>query len=65
MSQIKEFLSSAYGMIAAAAGVAATLWGLTKAIGALKKWIKTKWYQHKDKMAMPQRTYALIEELKL
>lgn len=40
-------------MIAAAAGVIATLWSLFKAIGALRKWIQEKWQQHKKRRDMP------------
>lgn len=61
----EQFITSSYGILCSAAAVAATVWGLAKAVGAFRKWVKAKWQVHRAKTLMPEKIYASIEELKV
>lgn len=60
---MKQFFQSAYGVVAAIAGVVATLWGLCKGIGALRKWIKNALDERKKIREMPMLMLDKIDEL--
>lgn len=59
-----EFLETAYGRVTLIAGVFATLWGLSKALGALRRWL-VKWYtEHKERREMPQKTLQMLQDMR-
>ena len=60
---MKQFFQSAYGVVAAIAGVVATLWGLFKGLGALKKWVQTKWEKRKARLGLPALMLEKIQKI--
>lgn len=58
------FIETIYGKIIVIAGVAATIWGLCKSIGALRVWVKNKFTKIRERRVMPQQTLDLILTLK-
>lgn len=58
------FIETIYGKMVVLAGAAATLWGLCKAIGALRTWLKAKYKSYQERSEMPKKTLELLLALK-
>lgn len=58
-----KFFSSAYGVVASIAAGVAMLWGLLKAIGALKQWVKKFTQQYREKKNLPHKMMDAINAI--
>lgn len=61
---ISSFLQTTYGQFAVLATIVATIWGFCKAIGALRKWLRQRHAKYESIVNSPDKTYALITQLK-
>lgn len=51
------------GWIGVISGAAASVWGIAKAVGALRAWIAKKWEKHKERREMLPNLVRLNENM--
>lgn len=57
------FIESIYGRLAVFAGTIATLWGLTKAIGALRAWVRKRRFKWSERRDLPRKTLDILQAM--
>ena len=64
IEQISAFLSTGYGFLATFCTAIGVLWGGTKAVGALNRWMRKKVEKIRERRQIPQKTLALLESIR-
>lgn len=64
IEQITAFLSTGYGSLAALCTALGVLWGGAKALGALRNWVRKRVEKVRQRREIPQKTLALLEDIR-